>query len=181
VSAPPSEPKYLVDTNVVSYFFNAGHEAELATVSARMPLVAVEEVHRELLGDVKGNARAYKRWQAAGNLTVRPLLVGSEGASRLGRLYSRTTGRDLGEYASIALATDDPSLVFVTNDKTGHWIGARELLGERVLRFWAFLRRAQQAAGLTARVVQAILLNTRSNLQRDEPLWLKDWLATLPP
>ncbi len=38
---------YLLDNNVVSYFFNAGLKAELSRIGAAMALTVVQEVHDE--------------------------------------------------------------------------------------------------------------------------------------
>jgi hypothetical protein len=172
-------PSYLLDNNVLSYFFNAGLKAALAAIGAKVPLAVVAEVHAEALNHRQRGAE-YRGWQAQGHLTVCPLVVGGAGSVCLGQLYSKTTGKDLGEYASIALAVEDPSLILVTNDKNAHWIAARELIvgTDRVLRFWTFLRRMQPLAELKAADVAAIA--QAPALCTDTPLWLADWVAGLP-
>ena len=42
-------PPYLLDNNVLSHFFNAGHKQALARIAQAMRLVVVEEVHEEAL------------------------------------------------------------------------------------------------------------------------------------
>ena len=171
-------PTYLVDNNVLSFFFNAGRKGDLTAICGALSLAVVEEVHDEALRH-KTRGDEYRAWHGRGLVSVRQIPLGGVGARCLGRLYKNTTGKDLGEYASIALAVEDPSLVLVTNDKVGHWIGAREVLGERVLRFWAFLRRAQAAAGLDAAAIRSLVANNGQSLTSDEPLWLAEWLDGL--
>jgi hypothetical protein len=180
LSGPWRHPRTCSTTTSCRNFFNAGRKDDLAAIGERVPLVVVEEVHQEAL-DRRQRGGEYRAWQAQGHLAVRPLLAGSVGSTCLGQLYKRTSGKDLGEYASIALAIEDPTLVLVTNDKNAHWIAARELIEgtERVLRFWAFLRRMQPLAKLTPSDVAAVV--QAPALSNDAPLWLPSWMAGLPP
>ncbi len=171
---------YLLDTNVLSYFLHAGQKKALALIATRMPLALVDEVHQEMLKDTKRGAE-YRKWQPSTGIVVRTLSVGSVGATCLGKLRKKSgDSKNLGEYASIALAVDDPGLVFVTNDQKGAWLAQRELVaeGERVLGFWAFLHRAQAATNMSRTVAETV---ARVALVDHEPTWWADWLATLPP
>lgn len=178
--AQVTTPVHLIDTNVVWFFFEAGQKDALKSIANVVPLAVVEEVHQESLNHKQRGAE-YRTWQASSAIAVRPLAVGGRGAACLSALRKSSNNMaGLGEDASIALAVEDPSVVFVTNDKRGHWVGAREVVGAgRVLRFWAFLRRTQEAVGLQAAVIRAVV--GINSLQTDQPLWLSDWLAALPP
>ena len=174
-------PTMLLDANVVSYFFNASRKQELGTIAQVLSLAVVEEVHQEALNHKK-RGDEYRKWQLSSGLTVRSLAVGGVGSVCLGTLRGGSNDmKDLGEHASIALAVEDPSLLLVTNDKGGAWLGLRELVapGERVIRIWSFLQRAQVAANLGATAVKAIAES--AHLKNDEPTWWNAWLATLPP
>jgi hypothetical protein len=109
-------------------------------------------------------------------------LVGGVGSTCLGLLWTNTGSlKDLGELASIAVAVEDASLVFVCNDHNAVWIALRELFqpGEHVVRFSTFLRRAHDNVGLRRSVVEK--LAKLAQLAHAPPTWWTDWLSTLPP
>jgi hypothetical protein len=83
---------YLLDNNVLSYFFNAGRKTDLAGIAKQVPLVVVDEVHQEALRH-RQRGEEYRAWQAAGHLRVRQLEVGGVGSERLGQFYQRSDGR----------------------------------------------------------------------------------------
>jgi hypothetical protein len=176
---PPST--YLLDNNIVSYFFNAGLKAELSRIGGTLPLAVVREVHEEACRHPNKGAE-YAKWQAIAPLAVRDLLVGGVGSTCLGLLRSNTGSlKDLGEHASIAATVDDSSLIFVCNDQNALWIALRELFkpGEHVVRFSTFLRRAHETVGLRRSVVEK--LAKLAQFAHAPPTWWTDWLATLPP
>ena len=122
---------FLIDTNVVWFFFEAGQKDALKSIANVVPLAVVEEVHQEALNHKK-RGDEYRKWQLSSGLTVRSLAVGGVGSVCLGTLRGGSNDmKDLGEHASIALAVEDPSLLLVTNDKGGAWLGLRELVAER--------------------------------------------------
>jgi hypothetical protein len=49
-------PPYLLDNNLLSHFFNAGHKQALARIARAMRLVVVEEVHEEALRSAPAGA-----------------------------------------------------------------------------------------------------------------------------
>lgn len=51
---------YLLDANVVSYFFDVNRQRELAVASARCPMVMVDEVRQELERDRARGGRAFR-------------------------------------------------------------------------------------------------------------------------
>lgn len=158
-----SSPVYLLDNNVVSYFFNAGAEADLVRVAKAVPLVVVREVHEEAARHPT-RGKQYEKWQPSSGLEVRDIVVGGEASTCLASLQTASGSlKDLGELASIALALEDRGLVVVSNDK---------------IRLSTFLRRAHAAAGLTKST--ATKLAKHSQLVAGLPTWWTDWLRTLP-
>jgi hypothetical protein len=135
---------YLLDANVVSYFFDANRQRELAAASARCPMAMVDEVRQELERDRARGGPAFRAWLTASGIEVRSIEVGSAASATLAQLLPPVpSGKDRGERASIALAAHDPSLTFVTNDGGAKKIALRELWapGERLLALSVFLRR----------------------------------------
>jgi hypothetical protein len=101
-------PTFLLDTNIVSNFLQAGREKELAVASQRVSLMIADEVRRELEGDRQRGARAFTSWLAGSNISVRRIVLGSEAEATFAQLlHPKDPQKDLGERASIALA--DPS------------------------------------------------------------------------
>jgi hypothetical protein len=176
-----SSPTYLLDNNIISYFFNAGLKAELSRIGKAISLAVVREVDNEALRhSAKGGE--YKKWQPTSPLAVRDIAVGGVGSTCLALLRTGTGGlKDLGELASIALAVEDASFVLVCNDHNAVWIALRELFeeGEHVVRFPTFLRRAHDAVGLTQSVVTK--LARLSQVAHGPPTWWPQWFANLPP
>jgi len=175
----PSSRSYLLDNNVISYFFNAERKDALARIARMLPLVVVGEVHEEALR-YRSKGDEYCKWQAANDLTVTRIPVGSPASQRLAMLRRGSGGlKDLGELASIALASEDPSLLLVMNDKNGIWIALRELLTptENVIRWSTFLRRAQETVQLSQKTVLA--LAEVSQLNHAPPTWWSEWMSNL--
>jgi hypothetical protein len=171
---------YLLDNNIVSYFFNADLQADLARIAGALTLAIVREVHEEAPRHATKGA-VYEKWLPSSGVTVRDIAVGSPGSGILADLQLSTGSlSDLGEFASIAIASEDPSLIFVTNDKAALWIALRELYapGERVIRFPTFLRRAHDAVGLSQAAVTK--LAKHAQVSDAPPTWWSAWLTTLP-
>ncbi|HEX7602924.1 MAG TPA: hypothetical protein VF316_15010 [Polyangiaceae bacterium] len=173
-------PTYLLDNNIVSYFLNCDRKADLQRIATGLELAVVAEVHEEALRYAKRGAE-YKKWQATSGVSVRRILLGTSASICLAHLRKNTGGlKDLGELASIALASEDERCVVVMNDKNGLWIALQELFGptERVIRLSTFLRRAHAAVGLDARAARE--LAGRANLLDAPPSWWDAWLKSLP-
>jgi hypothetical protein len=171
---------YLVDNNVISYFFNAGVKRQLTAIADVLPLAVVREVHDEAAKAAFGNE--YKNWQSTSKLKLVDLLVGGPGSKLLTELRRASSSlKDLGEHASIALAAEDKQYVFVANDKNALWIALRELYEPRevVIRLSTFLRRVADANAMTKSC--AIDIAKKSQLEDALPTWWANWLATLPP
>jgi hypothetical protein len=171
---------YLLDNNVISYFFNAGRQDDLARVAKKLGLVVVREVHEEAENHPsKGNA--YKKWQPSSGIIIRDIGVGSDASAVLAQLQKNTAKlKDLGELASIALATDDPAVTFVSNDHGASWLTLNELHqpGERVIRFATFLQRAHDSVGLTRAAAKE--LAKKAQIPDRPPTWWQPWLNLLP-
>ncbi len=170
---------YLLDTNVVSYFLQAGRERELAGAARTIDLVIVDEVRRELVGDPTRGGKAFERWLAGSNIAVRSIALGSPSAATLANLTSASvTPKDVGERASIALAMHESGLTLVTNDKGGSWLALRELWrpGETILGIGPFLRRIVDCGALAdPNAVDAVM----RHVQGSRPSWWADWRASL--
>lgn len=54
-------PRYLLDNNVISYFFNAGLKGEFSRIADTHSLCVVREVHEEALRYPSKGAE-YKKW-----------------------------------------------------------------------------------------------------------------------
>ncbi len=170
---------YLLDTNIVSYFLQAQREKDLAAAAKRCSMAVVEEVLRELRDDPKRGGRAFERWFDASGIEVRAIQLGSEAHVVFQSLLSQSaSNKDLGERASIALASEDASLTFVSNDKNALLIALRELFapGERALGVSVFLRRLFEARCMDdPRALDAVMRHTTI----PEPTWWATWYAGL--
>jgi hypothetical protein len=171
---------YLLDANVVSYFFDVNAAQELAEAAARCPMAVVDEVRQELERKNLGG-QSFKRWLPGSNIQVRSIEVGSEPSTTFAQLLNPAkASSDRGERASIALAAFDPSLTFVTNDKGALQIALRELWapGERLLTLVVFLRRLfDQAALVDLAIVDEMI--ARAYRPSERPVWWASWRAAI--
>ena len=69
---------FLLDSNVVSYFFQALRHEQLAAASKIVPCAIVDVVEQELRADPK-RGRRFEAWQTSSQVTTIPLLVGTAG------------------------------------------------------------------------------------------------------
>lgn len=171
---------YLLDTNIVLYFSQTGHENEFARAAQRCSMALVEEVRREL-GKDSEQQRAFRNWLSTSSIDVRSIEVGSDAPVTLAQ--SRVIPNlGLGERASIALAAFDETLTFVTHDKKAILFALRELWmpGERVLSLPVFLRRLfDQGHLVNPTVLDEIISIALTPAQR--PTWWAPWRAGLAP
>jgi hypothetical protein len=170
---------YLLDAMIVSYFFQAGRKEELGTAAKQVPMALVDEVRRELEKEKSWGA-GFKKWLGTSNVEVRSIVVGTPPAETLKQLVpAGTSGKDVGERASIALAAHDPSLTFVTHDKGGMWIALREIWrpGDRILGLVPFLRRLFEEGALTDPLVLDTIMKFVDASHR--PTWWASWRAGL--
>ncbi len=167
---------YLLDNNILSYFWNTGHERDLAAAGQRVDLSICEEVRDEAarnFGPTKLQA-----WLDKGPIQMRGIEVGSTAHATLMDLHpDMSILKDLGERASIALCAHDPSLVFVANDKKALWLALRELhaRGERIVGLLVFLRRLHEDAGLSPEAIDDVAKISGHST----PTWWRDFRAPL--
>lgn len=177
---------FLLDTNVVSYFLQAGREADLAKASKLCPMALVEEVYRELEADTRRGGRPFLRWFSTANIDVHQIKVGSPASMTLAELRAlkppnsnlQPPNKDRGERASIALAAFDSSLTFVAHDKVAMWIALRELwvAGERLVGVPVFIRRLFDAGALSVPKIADEIIN---QIKPAQPTWWASWRAGL--
>lgn len=173
-------PSFLLDTNIVSNFLQAGREGEFSVASRHVPRLVVDEVRKELEAD-KARGRAFKSWLASSNISVRHIPVGSEAAANLARLLRpKDPHKDLGERASIALAAPEPALVLVTHDKNALWLTIREIwrAPAQVMGIAAFVRLLFDQRALMDPEVADDVINLSGPLEQ-RPTWWASWRAKL--
>lgn len=167
---------YLLDNNILSYFWNTGHERHLAAASQKVNIAVCEEVRDEAAKKI-GQARL-QAWLDGSRIDVRGIVLGSPAHATLTDLHpDMSILKDLGERASIALCAHDPALVFVANDKKALWLALRELhlRGERLVGVLVFLRRLHEDAGLAPGAMDDIVKIS----QHSTPTWWRDFRAPL--
>ena len=170
---------YLLDTMIVSFFFQAGRASDLSLVAKAVSLAVVDEVRVELRRDSARGGPTFDTWLAESKVGVRPITVGSPAAMTLLALQPAIAStRGVGERASIALAVSDPSLTLVTHDKGALWIGLRELWtpGERIVGLASFLRRMVDCGALTdPNAVDDVVSVAGAQI----PTWWASWRSAL--
>lgn len=172
---------YLLDSNIVTKFQRAEQLPALCRAAEHVQIHLVEEVYDELTYVLKAKKRAAAAHiHEHGPIVVDEILPASPESALLARMRAgRTSPRDLGEAASIALAYHCPQVVFVCGDKNGVLGALNELhgSGERVLRPHVFLRRLGDLRLLTAPEILACAAPFR---EFDIlPSWWEGWLASL--
>jgi len=166
---------FLLDTNVLSDFFQARRHIELATAARTVPCAIADVVRDELAADSQ-RRKAFSAWLPTSNLDVVPILVGSAADRvQLSIEIGLTTPRGKGERAAIALAAADPSFTFVAMDKGALWIALRELWtpGERLIGLPVFLRRLVDAGALEGNAADDVMAGSRHVM----PTWWAAWRA----
>ncbi|MFY9343265.1 MAG: hypothetical protein WAT39_12285 [Planctomycetota bacterium] len=164
---------FLLDTNVVSYFFQARRHDELARAARSQPCALADAVVTELTAD-RARGALFSRWLPSSSLIEIRLLVGSAADEVLLALETGlSTRRGNGERTSIALAATDPSMVFVASDKGALWIALRELHapGERAIGLQVFLRRLVDTSALEGIAAEDVLTAS----QQVKPTWWARW------
>lgn len=169
---------FLLDTNIVSYFLEAGREKELATAAARVAMKISDRVGEELERAPRNGGQPFKRWLAGSNIGILAMLAGSEASITFAQLPVPTKAiRGLGERASIALAASDPSLILVTHDKNATWLALREIWRSeaRLMGVAPFLRMLFAESALT----DPALADEVIALSEQRPTWWASWRAGL--
>lgn len=176
--------KYLLDNNILSYFFMAGQEAELARCVGSVELTVVEQVYDEAARAPAWGAR-FKAWLSGSGVKQQAIYVGSKEDEVLLALHPDASNlKDYGEHASIAFAASNPDHVLVTNDRNALYLALAELHHPqtRVVRPAAFLRRLHEHASFPAAAVGAVMHEAwfigRPNAPRI-PSWWGGWFGSL--
>lgn len=172
---------YLLDTNIVSYFLEAQGGEVLAAATRVVSLAIVDEVRGELARHPARGGSSFEHWLAASGIAVRSIPVGSDAAATLAHLLNPAAPlKDLGEYASIALATVDPALVLVTHDKNGLWRAVREIwrAPAALMGLAPFVRMLYERGVATRGELADEVGRLAGDVHR--PTWWAAWRASLP-
>lgn len=174
---------YLLDTMIVSYFLQAGCEADLANAAKRCPMALVGEVRKELNSDKKRGGKPFLKWLATSGINERAIEIGSPEHDTLVALVDPlANAKNLGERASVAVAASDASFTFVTNDTNGQRIALREIWtpGERILGVAVFLRRLFEQGALTdPSTLDDVMAIVLDKVPQHQPTWWASWRAAL--
>jgi hypothetical protein len=178
---------YLLDTDVLRFFFEAGVPDELtdALGSATGIEIAMVAEARDELRDSKKHGQRFRKWERSARLLVKEIDPESRAAELLNQLHPDVTiSEHLGERASIAWAAmSAPAPVFVTNDGGAQRIALRELFqeGERLLGLHVWLRRLHEQAQLPARIIDKVEATAVAPKDRSviRPTWWRTWRDAL--
>jgi hypothetical protein len=168
--------RYLLDTQIVSWFLQSRKEQALAAAAEKVPCSVVEEVREELAAD-RTRGGLFGKWFPTSNIQLIEIQMGSPADDVHNALSaSSTTNRGRGERASIAVASADPQLSFVSMDNGALLIALNELWGsgERVLKLPAFLRRLFDASALSKETADAVMKKSNQIL----PTWWGRWVSS---
>lgn len=174
--------RYLPDANVVCYFQKAGQLELLAQALVRVPWLIVDAVEDELIAGKQRTLgeHAFRVLQKY-TVHVEPMREGSREELLFRRLHPTTATKNKGEAASIAVATYDPSLIFVTHDSVALRLGVTELYsasGERCIHSSTFVRRLFEFEAISAAEVRHW---RKCNPLGDMPRWWDEWVDHLHP
>lgn len=180
---------FLLDTNVLLDFQNAGILSALVNAAQTVDMAVAEEVFDEVTlpkqddsGALVGNKRQAAAALASARIEKLEIIPGTrEAALKQALLAPLQTVRekDQGEAASIALAAGDPTLLFVTGDRIAVLWALNELFhtGERVMRVPVFVRALLERRALTANDVRQVAAYAASHSAT--PSWWSSWLGNL--
>lgn len=171
---------YLLDNNVISFFWNRGREKDLAFAATKVALAIVAEVRDEAARHPTYGAR-FTKWLPGTQIGCLEIALGSKAHVVLAELtQAQTTTKDMGERASVALASTIRDLVFVTHDTNATVLAHRELFerGERVIGLAVFLRRLAEDAGTSPVALDDVMQVSQHG--KRPPTWWPSWRANLP-
>lgn len=166
--------RYILDADILCYFQRAGRLELLARQATECPWVLVDEVEDELFR-AKGYGDAALRVLREFSIPVVTIADGSREAALLERLHPGKDHPNCGEAASIAVATYDTDLIFVTNDQRAATLALVELYslsGERCIRTPTFLRRLHELRLFTSEDIRHWL---KINNRLTWPSWWEAW------
>jgi hypothetical protein len=177
----------LLDACTVSYFFQSGQKELLRHAAGVMQLHLVKQVVEELEKEKTwgpGFKKLFEDLSDGGLCEIHSLMLGSEEARLFNALRKdRTSTKDLGERASIALAAHRPDLVFVTEDFGAVRLALVHLPGfpSRVTRTAGWLRALAERGvkfdrGALARWAACTWARPRKNEEPAVPYWWNSWV-----
>lgn len=168
---------YLLDANVLAYFWNVNQQQALATAAAKVSLAAAEAVKDELERAPKYGSR-FKNWIGTTAIAVVPIIALSDVHTHLLALQPDPTKlKDKGERASIAIAGQDPNFAFVANDKAALWLALHELHQReaRIIGVRVFLRRMYEETQMAPNVIDEVARAAQGPV----PTWWNDWRRSI--
>lgn len=171
---------YLLDNNLLSYFWNSGNQEELRVASTKLGFMIVGEVRDEFLDKARPVAPQRRAWLPKTGIKILEIAVGSPEHKTLNALLPPgKVAKGLGERASIAIAAEHPELVFVSNDSKALWMALRELHSEksRILGIPVFLRRLHESGAISTAAMSSVLTWSKHS----EPTWWASYVTTASP
>ncbi len=180
---------FLLDANVFLDFQNAELLPELVAAAHVVDMAVAEKVFDEVTlpkaGDSSDLIGKKKRATLAlrdAPITKIEIIPGTREAELMQALLASVSGtkdKDQGEAASIAVATSDPALLFVTGDKAAVLVALNELFhtGERVMRVPIFIRTLFEREALARETVKGIAIRAASH--GAIPSWWSSWIGAL--
>ncbi len=177
--------RYLLDANAVIPFQRARCLNALVDAAKSVPMAIVDDVLEELTlprrpTDPETNLMKEARRELRGSsIALIEVLAGSEEDTTRSAFMAFV---DRGEAASIAVASRQSEMIFVTEDVRavqGKPKLYRELPGDvgRIMGLHAFLRVLVEQGALSATLAKAVA----ASRDLDPPLWWPGWIGALPP
>jgi len=181
--------RFLLDANVVFDFQHSGQLKALADAAGKLDLAFAEQVADEAClvragdsAETVGKKREADRILRGSTFSTIEILPGSPEAALMAALLSplrNVEKKDQGEAASIAVASTDVSVVFVTGDTKAVLWALNELYGsgERVMRTPVFVRRLYDKGALSANTIARVAARVAG--RGAPPTWWASWLASI--
>jgi hypothetical protein len=177
---------FLLDANVLVDFQNASLLPALVKAAQVIDMAVAEQVFDEVTlpkaddsSDLVGKKRQAAIALRGSRIAQVEILPGTPEAVLMQALLApfQTIKKDHGEAASIALAASDPSLLFVTGDKTAVLWALNELFhtGERVMRVPIFVRTLFERGVLDLTTLKGVAERAASH--GAVPSWWASWMA----
>lgn len=180
---------FLLDTNVLLDFQNSELLPSLVRAAQTLEMAVAEKVFDEVTlpkaddsSDLVGKKRRAAAALDGARITRIEILPGTREATLMQTLLAplqTVREKDQGEAASIAIAVSNPSLLFVTGDKTAILWALNELFhtGERVMRVPIFVRTLFDRGALDANAARQVA--TKAASHGAIPSWWQSWLGAL--
>lgn len=180
---------FLLDTNVLLDFQNAGFLPALVQAAQVVGMAVAEKVFDEVTlpkaddsSDLVGKKRQAAAALRGAAIAMIEIIPGTPQAALMQALLAplqTVKEKDQGEAASIAIAASDARLLFVTGDKTAVLWGLNELFhtGERIMRVPVLVRTLFERGALPAIAAKGVAQRAASH--GAVPSWWDGWVAAL--